>query len=430
MVDMMAYRRGHILDLCTTHYLDLLETEISNHLMGPLLRLVMMLPMTQEEKGEETEEVEEEEEEEEDRDMMKHKVEQVMVKQVSSRLGSYEAIGRVIRTAVNDAGLLLPVDADDDMDMDMDMDTDVNQEDHADGNPDIIDESQIPVVAQVAMEAVVGYMSEILTPALIVHEISGAIQSALEHIKRRKSLTSDHTDQVVNRHHGVSPPRNNWSRWTNGDGMEKDSDNEDEAETNFKGQDEDPWDQDPETSDWDTSGHLFEDFEDVAEGQDTNSDVRPPGSTNEVDRDVESSRDDEDDSDENPFAIGIQEGHNLVLDDIDEDDALESDEDITRGYLYGLQKRGVSTGTNTGSLSKQASALFKRQSGFVPDLRLEALVAQWIEPLLISFVDEDFPAHCRRAQGELMDNIIWLLDQGELNHNDDDQLALLSELEY
>ncbi|KAF8928038.1 hypothetical protein BGZ47_001849, partial [Haplosporangium gracile] len=57
-------------------------------------------------------------------------------------------------------------------------------------------------------------------------------------------------------------------------------------------------------------------------------------------------------------------------------------------------------------------------------------------PLLTTFIKEDFPASCKRVQGELMDEIIWSLDQSELNgghdglDSDEERMLLLSELEY
>jgi hypothetical protein len=50
-----------------------------------------------------------------------------------------------------------------------------------------VDESQIPAVVEVAMDAVLSCMSEIMTPALIIHDITGAIQSVLHPIGRHKA---------------------------------------------------------------------------------------------------------------------------------------------------------------------------------------------------------------------------------------------------
>ncbi|KAK3812095.1 MAG: hypothetical protein J3Q66DRAFT_51935 [Benniella sp.] len=146
------------------------------------------------------------------KEMMKSRVEDVITRQVSSRLCDHKAIRRVIRTAVDDAGLLSSdMDSDiDEGDSDGDMSfrnsncgmTRIQDLDDIDGEDDNgyanrdrnidVDESQIPAVVEVAMDAVLSYMSEIMTPALIVHDITGAIQSVLHQIGRH--MAPHHTN--------------------------------------------------------------------------------------------------------------------------------------------------------------------------------------------------------------------------------------------
>ncbi|KAG0068717.1 hypothetical protein BGZ93_002748, partial [Podila epicladia] len=84
-----ASSRDQVLHQCTVHFLALLDSEISDRLLAQLSRLVMMLPVI----GVET------------RAVIRTKVVQV-VQQASQGLTTYESIQRVIRTAVDDAGLL------------------------------------------------------------------------------------------------------------------------------------------------------------------------------------------------------------------------------------------------------------------------------------------------------------------------------------
>ncbi|KAF9361501.1 hypothetical protein BGX34_007101 [Mortierella sp. NVP85] len=332
------------------------------------------------------------------KEMMKSKIEEVITQQVSSRLRDYEAIRCVIRAAVDDAGQLLLSDMDSDVD-EGDIDGDmpfrnsnrrmmgIQDLDDIEGEDDNeftdsyrttdIDESQIPAVVEVAMDAVLSYMSEIIIPALIIHDTTGAIQS-VHQIGQHKA--PHHTNIDYNGSgdvdFDVSQSLSN--------GIESVGDNDDEeGDPNRRTLDEDLWGQVIESKDWDSSGHLFEDFEEEAERyRDENSDQELT-SGNKVEHE-------ENEDDKNPYVVGIQE-------DVDEEDEALG-------------------------------------SNFAPDSALEPMLTQLIEPLLTVFIEEDFPASCRRAQGELMDDILWLLDQTELNHsntfNDEDHLALLSELEY
>ncbi|KAG0300113.1 hypothetical protein BGZ98_009435 [Dissophora globulifera] len=507
--------RDQILHHCTTHFLELLDSEISDRLTVRLSRLVMMLPVISVET----------------RAVMRTKVVQVM-QQVSGRLTSYGAIRHVVRTAVDGAGLL-PMEDDggrvstlqgvqgrrrrtsgdtsrggvrriqytDSEDVDGDeesivrsRDDSVESGDMMDGEFDKdsawfrlhttstssaqpsgsrgdVDESQIPVVVEVAMEAVIDYMSEVLTPALVIHQLTEAIQSALYQIKKLKTLqrsrddgvmTDDGSDldldinalssQSLNDHHNLNLLSDDWI-WSspNGEGgMVDDGNEEDDADS--KGQDEDLWDQDMEIHDWDSTGHLFEDFE---EGKDKKVDVKTNSGSNIDHKSWGMARGDDDDGDnsQRSFMIGIQEDDDPQQYDFD-DESPDSAEDygLDMSQNYRLKKRGMPTkiipqkGDTTASIieSQRSSAeQFRKRSdhpgsnnrwpGFAPDPRLENLLAQLIEPMLTTFINEDFPAVCKRSQGELMDGIIWSLDKSESiasSISEQDQLALLSEIGY
>ncbi|KAF9347101.1 hypothetical protein BGX26_001395 [Mortierella sp. AD094] len=452
-----------------------LDSDISDRLVLRLSRLVMMLPVI----GVET------------RAVMRAKVVQVM-QQVSSRLTNYEAIRRVIRTAVDDAGLLL---ADDDHTV-----ITSGRKELEEGEEDSesawfnlpgalkpsshqgdqksndmfsgVDESQIPVVAEVAVEAVLDYMSEILTPALVIHQLTEGIQSAFYQISKVKdlerpgnddgfddsndinldinALSSQNVPLSIGDHHGLNHLSDDWI-WspspTTRDRVKAVDINEEDEEDDSRGQDEDLWDEDMETHDWGGTGHLFEDFEEI-EGKDDETELRL-GRSEEVESWDSVQSDDDDDSDEfrNPFAIGIQEENDDLQQEELNDESPESIEYYVRDGVNQFEKRSISENKPSAnedieafitspplSFSRRSgsASLIRRRPDFAPDPRLESLLSQLVEPVLSTFIEEDFPASCKRVQGELMDGIIWSLDQGESSaiSDSEDQLILLSELEY
>ncbi|KAF8924214.1 hypothetical protein BGZ58_002037 [Dissophora ornata] len=479
----------------------------------------------------------------ETRAIMRTKVVQVM-RQVSSRLTNYEAVRRVVRTAIDDAGLLPVVEEtqatssrslgrrrsrsgrrdhlrriqyadsdgqDDDGDSsgkgsedENDGDDGGTEEEEGDkdsawfrlptalqsssrpnsgqdssGNVNTeVDESQIPVVADAAMEAVLDYASEILNPILVIHQLTEAIQSALYHIRKLKTLQhfrGDDIDLDINvlssqslaDRHGLDLLSDDWIWPSSITADDKEvEDDEGEPDTDSRGQDEDLWDKDMESRDWDSVGHLFEDFEDEKDNKDANSDTEATTSSDTEQESWELVRDDDGDDSKNPFTIGIQEEEDTQQDELydemlDGEYDYESDGSQLAGdsdkqtYLNRFNKRsllvestvaqvdeedsvsGVESLSSASSSSRERGEpafLTKRWPSFTPDPRLEILLAQLIEPMLTAFIDEDFPSTCKRSQGELMDGIIWSLDQSDASGNtreqEQDQLALLSELEY
>ncbi|KAG0198272.1 hypothetical protein BGX28_008272 [Mortierella sp. GBA30] len=373
---------------------------------------------------------------------------------------------------------------------------------------DVIDESQIPVVVQVAMEAVIDYIAEILTPTLIIHQLTEAIQDTLHQISRLRALqypltdseqadeTTSNTDFDINAlssqslsqvrggrdHHGVDLLSDDWV-WAFSFAGDGDSGHDGDGETgsDSRGEDEDLWDQDMAINEWDTTGRLFDDFSDADE-DDTDA---FSSTTNSKESEVDTTGVDDDNVNDGletyPFSIGIHEGHEPYADEDEDDETLDSGEDYERvrfSRSRGIAKQalfsrfhkrssvpsdsdnldstvepesqaaqtGLVTTSATHASSKGMDVLSKRRDDagtflsrsrrptFAPDPRLENLLTQLIEPLLTAFIDEEFPASCKRVQGELMDGIIWSLDEGELNgsqwESERDQLALLAELEY
>ncbi|KAI1319904.1 hypothetical protein EDD11_002579 [Mortierella claussenii] len=478
----------------------------------------------------------------ETREVMRTKVVQVM-QEASTRLKDYESIRRVIRIAVDDAGLLSIDDGQtvvrghrtrldgtmqqttrraqfkDQEDMN-DVDGNLSGDDKANGDDDVddesdvdannddkgsvwfrragsrspstvpnprknrltdaasIDDTQIPIVAEVAMEAVLDYVSEILSPTLVIHQLTEGIQSALQQISKAKALQStkdgistdegNDTDLDINTlssqsasmsdsdHHGLDLLSDDWV----GNGIEE---KEEEGEEDLKGQDEDLWDRDMETHDWDSTGHLFEDLEGgIEEG---NSLQQPKALTSGADNEDEQEEDADYEGSVSPFSIGIQEedGDQQQQEQGDDDDM--TDEDEGKGSLWAgytaqrrfhkrrlleedderssqeevdvrVQAAAATSNSKAAPLLRkrnEPALLSRRRPDFAPDPRLETLLAQLIEPVLITFIDEDLPASCRRVQGELMDGIIWSLDQSQRMKNANsvqDRLALLAELEY
>ncbi|KAF9435337.1 hypothetical protein BGZ76_006488 [Entomortierella beljakovae] len=478
----------------------------------------------------------------ETRAVMRAKVVQVM-QQVSSRLTDYESIRRVIRSAVDDAGLLMLLDSDhtvvtnerrgkkgtkggirrihykdsseyyDNNDRGDDkyyLETKGSLEDENEtsesvwgrlqdvlrstprhGNQEssgsssrnlkgVIDESQIPVVADIAMGAVLDYVAEILTPALVIHQLTEGIQSSLYQISKDKDFdqnnnnndSEDSNEQDLDigalssqsislsngNQHGLNHLSDDWvwsSLSSTTDGTDKS-----EADDDSKGQDEDLWDKDMEIHDWDSTGRLFEDFEDTdgKEELDQKSD-----DNGDLERENWDSIREEDDSDStyeeyypNPFAVGIQEDDRYQQEDQEEDDdsydgVEDFEHDGSMMPTFSKQKRSIvsndiSTPKPKSTYSSYSESLpikfskrnpstvilKKRRLDIAPDLRLESLLAQLVEPVLTTFIEDDFPSSCKRAQGELMDGIIWSLDQADsiTSIGNEDQLVLLSELEY
>ncbi|KAF9989980.1 hypothetical protein BGZ75_004166 [Mortierella antarctica] len=529
--------RDQILHQCTDHFLALLDSELSGRLTAQLSRLVMMVPVI----GAET------------RSVMKSKVIEVM-DDVSAGLTNYNAVRRVIRTAVDDAGLLPTLDDDyhhrrrrrrmssgeelarkrrqrqDDgikRILYYDSDDHESEEDGTDMAEDFegeeagakdstwfrlsvarkdpqmdVDESQIPSVVQVAMEAVLDYAAEILTPTLVIHQLTEAIQETLQQISKRRALqtfSSDQDDttgkadhdinvlssQSLSRargdHHGLDLLSDDWVWSASASSADTGGrEDDDEADSDQRGQDEDLWDQDMEINEWDSNGRLFDDLVDGDESTDGESPLAadPPAK----DWDMTGGDDDDDNAglETYPFAVGIHDGNEPYADEDDEDEydryrsSLIGDttgqmslsrfhkralipggekaepglsttssppllSSFSSSAILSAEADGLRPGTDDAVLTKRrdgAGSLLRkrRRPSFAPDPRLENLLTQLIEPILTTFTDEDFPASCKRVQGELMDGIIWSLDEGELSggseESERDQLALLAELEY
>ncbi|KAG9072079.1 hypothetical protein KI688_006302 [Linnemannia hyalina] len=562
-----------ILHQCTTHFLALLDTEISDRLMAQLSRLVMMLPVI----GVET------------RAVIRTKVGEVMGSVVGG-LKHYEAIERVIRSALDDAGGLQLLQLapptkesslgggnsprggrEDDLFVvddsrndqiseydDVDDFSGVNNSNSNNNNGEtatttgMIDESQIPVITDIAMEAVLDYMAEILTPSLVIHQLTEAIQGALFEIsKQRKALQrirrerhsdggddedgylddvneadldlDDLSSQAALRggrptadRHGVDLLSDGWV-WSGPSSRDKDNnrdgariisslleEDEEDEDDDPRGQDEDIWDKDMETHQWDSTGRLFDDFEDddnLLNNESSQTVMAKPskaaGSTEQDkenwdmaagtlgDDDGDDGEGEEDGESSDPYSIGIRGSDEGTGNDNDNGDGAEDDEDgdypmadtsedygreryLQQSYFNRFQKRGLfapppSQRDTTRQTEPQNPAIVAdveapslqiivdnpkpttasttttrsiRRPNLTPDLRLENLLTQLIEPLLTTFIEEDFPASCKRVQGELMDGIIWSLDQSELNgghdglDSDEERMLLLSELEY
>lgn len=320
-----------------------------------------------------------------------------------------------------------------------------------------IDESQIPEVVDVAMEAVLDYMAEVLTPSLVIHQLTEAIQTTLQDMKKtRKLRLQEHrrdeaslpddinvlSQSPGNGHHGLDLLADDWV-WSgdlNGDDEEDGGEDSDP-----RGQDEDLWDKDMEVNQWDSTGRLFEDFQDDADEESdlsgpTTSSPSSSGPAREDKDDVWDTR--EEDEDQDGFSIGIQDntsGDRYIDDDADEDlDTLEEYERRKRVWQR-FQKRDMMPVVmkEEEPQPKTKRGLYPtvflnraRRPGFAPDPRLENLLTQLLKPLLRSFIEEEFPASCRRVQSELMDEILWTLDHKESKTSGLDQLALLAELEF
>lgn len=466
----------------------------------------------------------------ETRTVIRTKVVQV-VQQASQRLTSYNSIQRVIRTAVDDAGLLRTRDPEvnktkgwkqgpwriqytDEGDGGPTIFEDNDQEEsNNDGNPgeleseddeegddednnigdieneeeekeafwfslasrrtassaspsstssqqqyeDRIDESQIPELVDVAMEAVLEYMAEVLTPSLVIHQLTEAIQTTLhdmsktrkirmpEHQRDKASLPDDInvlSQSPGNGRHGLGLLTDDWV-WSgdlNGDDEEDGGEDSDP-----RGQDEDLWDRDMEVNQWDSTGRLFEDFQDNA---DEETDLLSPATSSPSGSGPAlEDKDDvwdmsEEDEDQDGFSIGIQDNTSGDLYDDDDDeedlDTLEEYEQRERVRQW-FQKRDMTPVVlkEEEPQPKAKRGLYPavflnraRRPGFAPDPRLENLLTQLMEPLLRSFIEEEFPASCKRVQSELMDGILWTLDHKESETSELDQLALLAELEF
>ncbi|KAG0053713.1 hypothetical protein BGZ83_000522 [Gryganskiella cystojenkinii] len=548
-----AQSRDQILDHCTTHFRALLDAEISDRLVAQLSRLVMMLPVI----GVET------------RAVMRTKVLQVMEQIVStSGLTKYETLHKVIKTAVDDAALLVSsppqeitlssrtvfdriqggtrstgprrqvfsddieqddrssdavvedIDGNEVIDYNSSLNNDALEEEEGDSvwfrlpssltrnsrSPSRVNKddetsssssssmndfaSQIPAVTEVAMEAVLDYMAEILTPTLVIHQLTEAIQEALQQISKQQQVRGQLVDfngqinldintlsnqNAARDHHSLDLLSDDWI-WSSSSSSSPTIGSfaleEDEEETDVsdsRGEDEDLWDQDMELHPWDTTGRLFEDFEGESDDSlDSNSKNQKDTATKSDNDGVIASGSDEVDEDEypDPFVIGIQDpsGHRGYDDEDDDDEDIESFGDYPRQtFLSRFQKRSLdidrsddvatevkeeqdeiqeddesptSVFDKRSRDSRKSDSVFlsRRRPDFAPDPRLENLLTQLIEPMLTTFIDEDFPASCKRVQGELMDGIVWSMDQSESSSlqesNDLDQLVLLAELEY
>ncbi|KAG0363958.1 hypothetical protein BGX24_004810 [Mortierella sp. AD032] len=419
----------------------------------------------------------------------------------------------------------------------------------------MIDESQIPLLTDIAMEAVLDYMSEILTPSLVIRQLTEAIQDALFEInKQRKVLRR----MRVQQHGGSSEDEDGYLEDVNGDGDSSSFDlddlssellggggrrtggsladrhgidllsdgwilsgpssssrshgessvdslleDEEYEDDDSRGQDEDFWDKDMEIHEWDSTGRLFDDFEDLEDNISSDStdaaaqlvissateqDIKNWDMATTTAGDDADDVEEEDEENSDPFSIGIRDrddagsrggrGGRRNYNDGDGEDEDEDGNDpmadtredygreryLQQSYFNRFQKRSLfntpdttvtesqkpavapaakpataASATTTTATTTTTTAKTIRRPNITPDLRLENLLTQLIEPLLTTFIEEDFPASCKRVQGELMDGIIWSLDQGELNgssggsdglDSDEERMLLLSELEY
>lgn len=492
-------------------------------------------------------------------------------------LKHYEAIERVIRSAVDDAGglqllqltppakgsdlggrnslrrgreddLSVVDDSRNDQISEYDDVDDVSNGSNSNSNngettttAGMIDESQIPVIADIAMEAVLDYMAEILTPSLVIHQLTEAIQGALFEISKQRKVfqrirrerhndgsddedgyLEDVSEAALRRgrstadRHGVDLLSDGWV-WSGPSSRDKDNnrggdrsisslieEDEEDEDDDLRGQDEGLWDKDMETHQWDSTGRLFEDFEDDDNLLNNESSqtvmTKPSVAAGITEKDIENwdmaagtlgddgvddGEDEEDDESSNPYSISIRDSDEGTGNDNDNGDGAEDEEDdddpmadtseyygrerhLQQSYFNRFQKRNLFApppsqrdATKQSGPQKQAGVAAVgapslqiivdnpkpttasttitrsiRRPNLTPDLRLENLLTQLIKPLLTAFIEEDFPASCKRVQGELMDGIIWSLDQNELNggHNgldsDEERMLLLSELEY
>ncbi|KAF9119689.1 hypothetical protein BGW39_000116 [Mortierella sp. 14UC] len=517
----------------------------------------------------------------ETRAVIRTQVAEVM-QQVVAGLKNYEVLGRVIRTAVDDAGVVLatvaPPEASlgessksrsrqdgllamgdtrydqsseyDDVDDEIPTATVATAQATAPTTP-TIDESQIPVLTDIAMEAVLDYMAEILTPSLVIHQLTEAIQGALFDIsKQRRAIHRLRVQQLGGRtenengyledvngvdtelenfssqllgggrrgsggspadRHGVDLLSDEWIlagpssslRFNGKDSSVLEEEDEDEDD-DPRGQDEDLWDKDMEIHERDSTGRLFEDFEDLEDNTSSSNNNDGTDSANQLVMSTATEQDmedwdmaartagdeadgveGEDDETSDPFSIGIRDsdetGSSRRSEGIDNDADGGEDEDadeydpmvdtredygreryLQQSYFNRFQKRSLfdtesqkpavaasvvklptadTTRPSTPPTPSPSATTTRtiRRPNLTPDLRLENLLTQLIEPLLTTFIEEDFPASCKRVQGELMDGIIWSLDQGEFNgaggssdglDSDEERMLLLSELEY
>ncbi|KAG0039823.1 hypothetical protein BGZ82_006524 [Podila clonocystis] len=326
---------------------------------------------------------------------------------------------------------------------------------------DTIDESQIPEVVDVAMEAVLDYMAEVLTPSLVIHQITEAIQTTLHDMSKNRKLrlqaeqreTASLSDDINslsqspgNGRHGLDLLADDWV-WSGDLNTDDEEDGGDDSDP--RGQDEDLWDKDMEVNQWDSTGRLFEDFQDDADEEtDLPSSTATASSSSSGSGSVQEDKDDawemsEEDDDQDVYTIGIQDGGGYRYDDEDEDEELDNLEEYEQRerVRQRFQKRDLTPTVvaeeepSPPKVSKRGlyPAVFlnrARRPGFAPDPRLENLLTQLMEPLLRSFIEEEFPVSCKRVQGELMDEILWTLDHKESETSELDQLVLLAELQF
>ncbi|KAG0093295.1 hypothetical protein BGZ93_004461, partial [Podila epicladia] len=324
---------------------------------------------------------------------------------------------------------------------------------------DAIDESQIPEVVDVAMEAVLDYMAEVLTPNLVIHQLTEAIQTTLHDMSKNRKLRLQEQQREAalwdndinslshspgNGHHGLDLLADDWV-WSGDLNGDDDEDGGDDSDP--RGQDEDLWDKDMEVNQWDSTGRLFEDFQD-----DTDEEAYLPNSaitssssgSGPAQEDKEEVWEmSEEDDDQDGYTIGIQDGSGDRYEDEDDDEDLDTLEEYEKRerFRQRFHKRDLMPAVlaeeepSPPKVSKRGlyPAVFlnrARRPGFAPDPRLENLLTQLTEPLLRSFIEEEFPASCKRVQGELMDEILWTLDHKESETSELDQLVLLAELQF
>ncbi|KAF9163387.1 hypothetical protein DFQ26_002547 [Actinomortierella ambigua] len=388
-----------------------------------------------------------------------------------------------------------------------------------------IDESQIPVIAEVAMDAVVDYAAEVLHPTLVIHEISNALQRALRAMKKSRRLRQqqqqelesdrknggfedgDESDlllmadeksyrygdnRLAKSDHELDLLGDEWV-WSEGE-----ADEDQGTEANDDQIDEDLWDQELEVQDWDETGRLFEMEEDELEPVAATASTVTDATTSATDEPVITEPESDEPASAEPddlwltedershYPVGIQDDDEGNEDDDDNNDidgadadqeytslsSIDGDNNNRRGSYLG---RGLFEGTFAadndiyGDEDENGSTLFPglrrrflQKRSYIPsqdpllvppvevavppstppssqrhksslpataESSLEGLLSQLMEPILNNFINHDFPASCQSSQGELMDAIIWSLDQKD-DDVEADQLALFAELEY
>ncbi|KAF9970149.1 hypothetical protein BGZ73_007247 [Actinomortierella ambigua] len=379
-----------------------------------------------------------------------------------------------------------------------------NVDTEADASEGQIDESQIPAIAEIAMDAVIDYTAEVLHPTLVIHEISNALQEALRTMKKSRRLRQQQQELESSRYQSgyddgeesdLSMMVEEKSRYGNNRSTMSDheldllgdewvwsqgEENEDrETVVNGGRLDEDLWDQELEVQDWDETGRLFEMDDDQLDSGAIDASMSAAAAADPTSSEQDDSWFTEDDGSQYPVGIqdddeGDEDEEDNNNDDVDGNEAdqeytspdkvdgddgdqrsshlgrglfentSEADADIDgeeddsgQALILGLrrhisQKRSYISSQGTLLAPPPVLPSLRRLNGAhktTSDPTLEGLLSQLIEPILNNFINYEFPASCQRTQGELMDAIIWSLDQKD-DDVEADQLALFAELEY